>query len=323
MNEKNNIDVVIAWVDGNDPKHRNKLQQFLKTEDRRSDDISGSTRYASEGEIYYCVASVLRFAPFVRKIFIVTDNQNPDLDNFIQRNFSGNTVPVEIVDHKVLFGGYEQYLPTFNSLSIETCLFRIPDLSENFVYFNDDCFLVRPLSYSDWYVQDSVVAIGNWRSIFFDSLLRLIKPRKNGRKPFGFKDSMLNAAQILDTRRSYFHIAHTPHPLKKSVLEQYFTQHEDQLIANISHKFRNETQFNPQELFYLLMFKAQKCIRKPASRLLYMKPTGRRKGYITRKLRQFETSNEILYCCIGSLDLACGKDRTKLLDWLKNILLLN
>ena len=39
-----------------------------------------------------------------------------------------------------------QYLPTYNSHTIELNLHRIPGLSENFVYFNDDVFLIRPVT---------------------------------------------------------------------------------------------------------------------------------------------------------------------------------
>lgn len=266
------------------------------------------------------MASVLRFAPFLRKIFIITDKQDPHLDEFIQKNFPENTIPIELIDHSVLFHGYEQFLPTFNSLSIETCLFRIPGLSENFVYFNDDFFLMRPVLPSDWYVENKVVATGNRRIVLFDNLLRWVKPKKNGHKPFGFKDSMLNAAQVLNVHSVYFHIEHTPYPLKKSVLEHYFTENEDKLIANISHKFRNKKQFNPQELFYLLMFKNKGCIGKSAKRLLYLKPVNRGGNYVDRKIRTFERNPEIVYCCIGSLDLANEQDRIRLFDWLKKVM---
>ncbi len=62
------IDVVIARVDGNDPKHQAKMKPYLDPQSAKSDDIAGPTRFRSEGEIFYCAASILRFASFVRKI---------------------------------------------------------------------------------------------------------------------------------------------------------------------------------------------------------------------------------------------------------------
>jgi hypothetical protein len=316
------VDVVIAWVDGNDPAHKQKIAPFLPADKMRRDDINGTTRYNSEGEIFYCVASILRFVPFVRKIFIISDNQKPaNLDEFIANNFPENQIPIEFVDHKVIFRDYENILPVFNSLSIETCLFRIPDLSENFVYLNDDFFLIRPVSYSDWFDKESVVATGSCRSILLDSLLRFIKPKKNGYKPFGFKDSMLNAAQVLGVRSRYFHIEHTPLPLKKSVLENYFDANPDILLKNINHKFRHRTQFNPQALFYLLMHQSGKIIKQSAKRLLYLKPGNRGNKYVNKKIRFFDTRPEIIYCCIGSLDQATESNRKTLTEWLQKTIL--
>ena len=173
----NEIDVVIAWVDGNDPAHKRKINPFLPSDKQRSDDVDGKTRYRSEGEIFYSVASVLRFAPFVRKIFIVTDEQNPHLDGFLQKNFPDNHIPIEIIDHKIIFRGYEQYLPVFNSRAVETCIYRIPDLSENYVYFNDDFFLTRPLKETDWFVDDKTVAYGYWRNLLLQRVVCRLCPR--------------------------------------------------------------------------------------------------------------------------------------------------
>jgi len=315
------IDVVISWVDGNDPAHKSKIQPYLSTKVRKSEDIAGPTRYGSVGEVFYCVASIFRFAPFVRKIFIITDNQNPNLDTFIQQNFPDSTIQIEIIDHTVLFKGYEQFLPVFNSRAIETCTFRIPHLSENYVYFNDDFFLVRPLQPEDWYRNDHIVAYGHWRSILLDSLLWLIKPLKNGHKPVGFKDSMLLSALKLKRRWSYFHLDHIPHPLKKSVLETFFAKNQKLFLSNISYKFRSAKQFNTQALYYLLMFEANRAILTPTKNVfLYLKPVRRGSNYITRKLTTFEQQKDIKFCCMGSLDMATEADRNELLQWLKQLL---
>lgn len=317
------IDVVIAWVDGNDPSHKRKIRPYLNLSKMAevSDDIAGPTRYRSEGEIFYCVASVLRFAPFVRKIFIVTDEQDPHLDNFIQTNFPNNKIPIEIVDHKVIFRDYEQYLPVFNSRAVETCIHRIPDLSENYVYFNDDFFLINPLRKTDWFIDDKIVAYGNWRNLILDRLLWLLKPLKNGHKPVGFKDGMVSAALKFGNKWKYFHLDHTPHALKKSVIADYFSKNPHFFLSNISYKFRSGKQFNTYELYYLSMLKSNNAIVKPASEhLLYIKPVKRGENYLSRKFNMFKINKGLKFCCIGSLDLATEKDRNILLSWLQEIL---
>lgn len=321
MNTIQPVDVVISWVDGNDLAHKQKIQPFLDPRARKSQDIAGPTRFGSVGEIFYCVASIYRFAPFVRKIFIITDNQNPDLDTFIHQNFPESKIQIEIVDHTVLFRAHENVLPIFNSRAIETCTYRIPDLSENYVYLNDDFFLVRPVKYEDWFRGESIVAYGHWRSIILDRLLWLIKPMKNGHKPVGFKDAMITSARKLNKKWRYFHLEHMPHPLKKSVLESFFTRHPDLFISNIAYKFRSPKQFNTQALYYLLMFESKKAIlASTKDTFLYMKPVKRGNKYVSRKLNTYEKNNGIKFCCIGSLDMATEINRTELLNWLKRII---
>ncbi len=319
-NSDNPIDIVISWVNGNDPVHKQKREQYMSKPNSVREDIDAPTRFNSVGEIYYCVASIIKFASFVRQIFIVTDNQNPHLDTFISDNFPENKIPIKIIDHRLIFKNFEEKLPTFNSISIESCLYRIPDLSENFVYFNDDFFLMRPVAASDWFRNNKAVAYGSWRSVAFDNFLRKIKPKKNGRKPFGFKDSMLNAPKILGIKSFYFCIKHTPLPLKKSIFEAYFNQNQDVFSENISYKFRNENQFNPQALFYLLAFKSEDCVKEKKEKSLLIKPAKKEIKYIERKKKTFEHNKKILFGCVESADLAQTEVQKYLFEWVKNLL---
>ena len=80
------IDAVIMWVDGDDPVLAEKRNSFIKKENL-SPGHSGtiSTRFASSNEIRYCVLSILRFASFVRNIYIVTDGQDPGISDEVER----------------------------------------------------------------------------------------------------------------------------------------------------------------------------------------------------------------------------------------------
>ena len=112
-----------------------------------------------------------------------------------------------------------------------------------------------------------------------------------------------------------------PHPLKKSVIADYFLKNPDHFVSNISHKFRSGKQFNTHEIYYLLMLDSDKAVVKPSSEhLLYMKPVNRGKSYLKRKMRTFQSGNDLKFCCIGSIDMATPDDRNQLLNWLKGIL---
>ena len=71
------IDAVITWVDGADPAHAARLAAFLGTSARPT--AAHATRFSDAGEIEWCVASILRFAPWIRTIHVVTDRQVPPL----------------------------------------------------------------------------------------------------------------------------------------------------------------------------------------------------------------------------------------------------
>ena len=229
------VDFVISWVDGNDPAHKQKLASYKGGHKNASrDDVAGSTRFANIGEINYCVASIHRFARFARQIFIITDGQNPNLEEFLSQHFD-NIIPIRIVDHKDIFKGYEEYLPTFNSRAIEAMMWRIPGLSERFVYLNDDFLFVAPCTEKDFFEGDKTVCYADWYSTPFAKFLRFIKPKKKGHKPIGFKDSMLNALAIIGESSRFLYLAHTPRALRKSFYEKFFAEHPDILVKNIRH----------------------------------------------------------------------------------------
>ena len=131
MDNNSPIDAVITWVDGNDPLHQKKMAKILSLEENKRLYV-GSSKYKQIGEIYFCVLSIIKFAPFVRNIFIVSDSQVPE---FVKKK-NLNDHRVKVVDHKEIFKGLSDFTPTFNPRCIEALLHRIPGLSERFIYFN-------------------------------------------------------------------------------------------------------------------------------------------------------------------------------------------
>ncbi len=125
------IDIVIAWVDGNDSNLKNKRRKFMNQAEPSN--ALEDTRFASNDEIYFCIASILKFVPYSGTIYVVTDQQQPKwLDQFEQQGLC-KAGKIKIIDHREVFNGYESALPTFNSLSIESMLWNIPDISDYFI----------------------------------------------------------------------------------------------------------------------------------------------------------------------------------------------
>jgi len=134
---KMKIDLVYLWVDGNDPKwqeEKEKWQEKLGIGSSRSADMC---RFIDNEELRYSLRSVEMNAPWINKIFIVTNGQVP-------KWLDANHPKIRIVTHEEIMPA--DALPTFNSEAIEACLMNIPDLSEYFLYANDDMFINRPVT---------------------------------------------------------------------------------------------------------------------------------------------------------------------------------
>lgn len=130
------IDFVLLWVDGGDPAWRAKKKKYLPDGDP-DDTSTGEQRYRDWNLLRYWFRGVEKFAPWVRKVFFVTDDQWP--------NWLDKCAPKLVcTSHRDFIP--EECLPTFNSAAIEMNLRRINGLSERFVEFNDDTFIVRPVS---------------------------------------------------------------------------------------------------------------------------------------------------------------------------------
>ena len=230
------IDVVIAWVDGQDPKHRAKRKRYLadpggdaKPERAANDE----RRFSDNDEIRFCLRSIRNYAPWVRTIWLVTDDQVPaaiDRQRAEQEN-------IRIVDHREIFRGYEQLLPTFNSRAIETMLWRIEGLADRFVYFNDDMMLVGPVEPTDFFSHEGKVMLrGRW-SNWNDQLER--------GNSFNGGGKLLGAEMLGYTPELFFSSNHMNYPMLRPAMEELFEEFKPAFLANAAYRFRNRKQFWP------------------------------------------------------------------------------
>lgn len=133
------IDFVVLWVDGENPRWKRERARFCP---QMGDNGNDTNRYRDWGLMRYWFRGVEQFAPWVNRIFFVTDGQVPDWLNLEHPR-------LRQVSHREYIP--EKYLPTFNSNVIELWIHRIPDLQEHFVLFNDDMFLTAPVRPEDFF----------------------------------------------------------------------------------------------------------------------------------------------------------------------------
>ncbi len=141
MNRK--IDFVIAWVDGNDQEWQAEKRKYEVNINSNAD--NSEYRFRDWDNLQYWFRGVERYAPWVHKIYFVTWGHVPAW-------LDVNHPKLEIVKHTDYIP--KEYLPTFSSHVIELNFHRIKGLSEQFVYFNDDTFIISPLVQEDFFVDN-------------------------------------------------------------------------------------------------------------------------------------------------------------------------
>lgn len=325
------IDVVILWVDGNDPVLSEKRKRFLELSSAPDKHVGALPAfYASSNEIKYCVMSILTFAPFVRNIYIITDGQDPKLQGDLETHFPDRADSVKIVDHKEIFRGYEVYLPSFNSTSIQTLLWRIKGLSEFFIYFNDDMYLTRPSEPGDWFNGNRPVIRGQWRippckkilSDFFKVLInKRIKGDMNYQPRLSFYLRQWNTARLIGFRSRYFFHDHNPQPMNRVSLENYFEGKEDLIRTNIEHRFRHRTQFVIASLAHHIELKAGNRDLADLG-LTYIHPYYSNQR-LHKKLALAKSSEKKDHICVQSFERLDREIQDEITDWMDEILNLN
>lgn len=302
-----NIDAVILWVNGNDDKHKIKISNYV---DNKSE-ISLTkfrTRFDQVNEIKFTIDSILKFAPYIENIHIITDEQTPEFLEKIDNN--DYYKKVSIVDHKVVFKDFEQFLPTFNCRPIETCMHRIPGLAEHFIYFNDDFFLIKHTKPTDFFRNGLPVLRGKWLKFDKDIFYKKFKKIR-----VGHKKAQQKAAQLIGLEK-YYNFKHTPHPLRKSTFKTYFNNNPNIFIENIKYKFRNENQFTPQGLANHIEIKNKSCVLISDLELLYMRSYTKPLFWI--KFIFLLNGNKKRFLGLQSLDQCPSKTLKFLSKWIEN-----
>ncbi len=220
------MDVVITYVDGNDPFWKADYERVVGGE-------ALSKRFRDWGTLRYLLRGIERFLPYVRKVHLVVARES-QVPEWIDKD------AVHVVLHRDIIP--EAYLPTFNSSMIEMFLHRIEGLDERFLYFNDDMFPMRPVQ-EDVFFKDGKPAIGFHKVMFGASSYK---------KLVFMSDSL--AREALGMRKGLFAVRpqHVCSPMLRSRCEELFTKEEDKIMASLT-PLRDKRNYN-QYLFLDYMY---------------------------------------------------------------------
>lgn len=249
------IDFVITWVDGSDREWRAEKALYDHGVNVDDDD----ERYRDWDLLKYWFRGVEQFAPWVRKIHFITWGHLPKWLNT-------NHPKLHIVRHEDYIP--QDYLPTFNSNVLEIFMHRIEGLSEQFVYFNDDFFLINKVQPTLFFRNDKPCdmlafqpVVANPKNpvmshLYLNNSLTLCKyfdKRENVKKypgnyfkigypPLYFFYNMLELAFPLYTG---FYTVHGPSPYCKKTFEEIWSKEYRQLEEMSFNRFRSNTDLTP------------------------------------------------------------------------------
>lgn len=206
------IDLVYLWVDGSDPAWMAKRDACIgKPKEGSGAHCKG--RYADNGELKYSLRSVERYAPWIRRIYIVTDHQTPGwLDT--------SNPKIRIVDHSEILP--PESLPCFNSGVLEHFLPNIPDLAEHFLFANDDMSLNRPVTPATFFGEDGLPIIRfNFRP--FRKLGLWIEEHLLGKssRDYRHRRRVQNAARLVKEKYGIYYAGKTHHNIDSYLRSDY------------------------------------------------------------------------------------------------------
>ncbi len=257
------VDFVVAWVDGNDPVWLADKQRFVTKKQEESEAVAAAARYEDNGLFRYWFRGIEKFAPWVNKVFFVTYGHTPEWLNL-------NNPKLVIVKHEDFLS--EKYRPTFNSSVLTINLHKIKGLSERFVFFNDDCYMVSPCAQELFFkdgmpcgmaVQDILPATSSspyWHLVYNDIILlnknysKKKVQRKNIKKWFHPCYGKLLIKNLLLAPFSLFsglYETHLPESYLKSSYEKAWSQEFDYFDEVSTHKFRELSDVNEYYMKYI------------------------------------------------------------------------
>jgi len=231
------IDAVYTWVDGRDPAWVARRDAHHDPAGTRHPEAASAARYLSRDELRYSIRSILAYAPWVRRIHVLTDSQRPAW-------LPQDTDRVRVVDHREVFA-HPQVLPVFNSHAIESQLHRVPDLVNHFLYFNDDVLLGSPVQ-----PEDFVSAVGH-SAIHLSKLGVPVTRFPDLENPIWAAYRNVRRLIEQDFGRVPTSVTwHVPHSLRVDVLEEMAQRYAEPWRRTEASRFRDDGDLSPTSNFY-------------------------------------------------------------------------
>lgn len=232
------MDVVITYVNGLDPVWQKEYEHYTNIPILEK-------RFRDWGTLQYLFRGIAENMPFIRKVHLVVSGES-QVPEWVNRD------EVNVVLHKDIIPA--EFLPTFNCNPIEMCLHRIEGLDEEFLYFNDDMFPMRPCEPTDFFREGRGVIGMNYHIVAHDMYKKICRN----------SDRLARKAANRSRRCWFVRPQHICSPMLRSECEALYGIVEPQIRASMT-KVRTEDNLN-QYLYLDYMFLRGKLIPERLSK---------------------------------------------------------
>lgn len=265
------MDIVITYVNGLDPEWQQEYAKHTNTP-------IVEKRFRDWGTLKYLFRGIARNMPFIRKVHLVV-SQPSQVPEWL------NCDEVDVVLHKDIIPA--DLLPTFNCNPIEMHLHNIADLDEEYLYFNDDIFPLKPCQPTDFF-RDGRGVLGMSHHLFaFDMFKQICRN----------SDSVAREALCLKPSRLFLRPQHVCTPMLKSEVQEVYSAMKDRILQSMTTT-RSAKNLN-QYLYLDYMYLKGKIINERLSKKHFSV------GVVSaKKLRQFIESPTHKLTCVNDVQLS-------------------
>lgn len=243
------IDIVITWVDDSDEKWYKERNKYILNKADADSETKSDMRFRDWDNLQYIFRGIDKYMPWVRKVHFVTWGHLPEW-------LDVNNPKLNIVRHEDFIP--KEYLPVFNSSAITINLHRIPGLSEHFIYFNDDMFVIKPTVAEDFFknglpcdmaclspqpiFRNMIVNIETNNLEIINDYFTVEDIKKNKKKWINFSKYGMHAVRtfIFSKFSSIIGIFvnHIPYSYNKSTFEEIWDKEYEAMDATSRNRFR-------------------------------------------------------------------------------------
>lgn len=306
------IDFVITWVDSTDEKWQENKKKYSTS--NKNDESDAIVRYRDWGTLKYWFRGIEKNANWVNKIYFVTCGQIPSWLNV-------DNPKLVLINHEDYIP--KDYLPTFNSNVIELFFNKIQGLSQKFVYFNDDVFVLNKIDKSYFFENElpkdalvfNAVSVMDKNSIIEHSILNNLEIlskhfnksdviKNNKGKIYNIKYGKNVIKSLLLSPWKYFtgiENYHTAMPYLKSTWDEVWEKEEKDLMEIGKNKFRTKYDINHWIFKYWQLFTGK-----------FIPTSNKKNVYYDLKNNNDEFFSKIEN---GKINIACINDSDLELDY--------